>query len=301
MGAAASWSSILGLAVGAGINLYAAVLVTGLAIRHGWLTNLPAEMAVLANPVVLIAAGVMYAAEFVADKVPFFTPIWDGIHTFIRPAGAALLAMGVAADMDPTARALAMLAAGTVALGAHSSKMGLRLMAHATPEPATHSTISVLEDFGVVALLGLAFAYPWAALVVIGVILVCIALFVPFLVRVARFLVAGLWGRVASWLSEERPERVPAWTGQGSGAVRAWARHVPGAPRLAQGWLDGASGKFVFRRWGVRRELPVGRLEPGVEWGFVYNVAHTADGASFYLTKDWCPCLRGEAGQAMAG
>ena len=89
-------ANVLGLAIGAGLNLYAAVLVTGLGIHYGWLTRLPAELNVLGHPAVLATAAVLYLAEFVADKVPFLTPFWDGVHTFIRPAGAALLAMGAA-------------------------------------------------------------------------------------------------------------------------------------------------------------------------------------------------------------
>ena len=59
--AASLWAVTgVGLAIGAGLNLYAAVLVTGLGIRYGWLTNMPGELGLLAHPVVLIAAGVMY-------------------------------------------------------------------------------------------------------------------------------------------------------------------------------------------------------------------------------------------------
>jgi hypothetical protein len=278
-------SNVLGLAIGAGLNLYAAVLVTGLGIRFGWLHNMPGELGLLAHPVVLIVAGVLYAAEFVADKVPFFTPIWDGIHTFIRPVGGALLALGATADMDPLVKVLAMLGAGTLALGTHSSKMGFRLMAHAAPEPTTHAAISVAEDFGVVALLALAYSYPWVALPVMFGVIVAILAFLPFLVRVARFLLEGLFGRVASWFSVAPAPGV-------QGAVRVFARRVPGAPRLVSGWLRVESGAFVFRRWGRTRKLAVGTLEPGVEWGFVYNVARTSGGATFYMTKEWCDCVR---------
>jgi hypothetical protein len=266
------------------LNLYAAVLVTGLGIRYGWLHNMPGELGLLAHPAVLITAGVLYAAEFFADKVPFFTPIWDGIHTFIRPVGGALLALGATADMDPLVKVLAMLGAGTLALGTHSSKMGFRLMAHATPEPATHATISVAEDFGVVALLALAYSYPWIALPVMLAVIAGIVAFLPFLIRVARFLLAGFFGRVASWFSSAPVAEIP-------GTVRVFTRRVPGAPRLVSGWLRVETGEFVFRRWGRRRELQVGTLEPGVEWGFVYNVARTRDGATFYLTKEWCACV----------
>lgn len=288
------WSllaNVLGLAIGAGLNLYAAVLVTGLGIRFGWLHNMPGELGMLAHPVVLGVAGAMYFAEFFADKVPFFTPIWDGIHTFVRPVGGALLALSATAEMDPLVKTLAMLGAGTLALGTHSSKMGFRLMAHAAPEPTTHSVISVAEDFGVVALLALAYAYPWVALPVFAAVIVGIVAFLPFLLRVARFLVAGLTGRVASWFSE-----VPV-----TGEVRVFARTVRGAPRLASGMLDLERGVFVFSRWGRRRELAVGVLEDGVEWGFVYNVARTADGHTFYLTKEWCACVAAGRERAAAG
>ena len=280
-------SNVLGLAIGAGLNLYAAVLVTGLGIRYGWLHNMPGELGLLAHPVVLFAAGVMYLAEFVADKVPFFTPIWDGIHTFIRPVGGALLALGATADMDPLVKVLAMIGAGTLALGTHSSKMGFRLMAHATPEPTTHSAISVAEDFGVVMLLALAYEYPWVALPLFAAVIVGILAFLPFLLRVARFLMAGLFGRVASWFSVTPEEEVP-------GAVRVFARTVKGAPRLASGWLRPETGEFTFSRWGRRKELQLGALESGVEWGFVFNVARCADGATVYLTKEWCACIRRE-------
>ena len=241
-------SNVLGLAIGAGLNLYAAVLVTGLGIRYGWLHDMPGELGLLAHPVVQIAAGVMYLAEFVADKVPFFTPIWDGIHTFIRPVGGALLALSATADMDPLVKVLAVIGAGTLALGTHTSKMGFRLMAHATPEPATHSVISVAEDFAVVGLLLLAYQYPWIALPVFAGIVVGIAAFLPLLLRIAWFLLAGLFGRVASWFSVEPSAEM-------AGAVRVFARRVKGAPRLASGWLRPETGAFTFSRWGRKKEV----------------------------------------------
>lgn len=275
-------TNVLGLAIGAGLNLYAAVLVTGLGIHYGWLTRLPAELNILSHPAVLTLAALLYAAEFVADKVPFFTPIWDGFHTFIRPAGAVLLALGVAGGMDPLPRTLIMLAAGTVALGAHSSKMGVRLMAHTTPEPTTHAAISIAEDVGVIALLALVYQYPWLALPVLLMLLAAMAVLLPFLWRVARFLVAALWGRL-------RPKRACA-PGRG---VRVFSRKTPGAPWLWPGELvvDGEQTRFLFRRWGRPRSIVVGPPAPRLEWGFVSSVVRCAGGASFYVTRDWREAL----------
>ncbi|MCG8652573.1 MAG: DUF4126 domain-containing protein, partial [Pirellulales bacterium] len=154
--------SALGLSFVSGINLYATVLVVGLAHRYGLFETLPAGLEVLSNPWVLGLAGVLYSLEFFADKVPFVATIWDGFHTFIRPMGAALIALGAAEQFGPLGQVAAMLVGGSVALGTHSTKAGFRMLANTAPEPTTHSVISVAEDVGVVGLTALVFAYPWA-------------------------------------------------------------------------------------------------------------------------------------------
>ena len=114
-------SSILGLSLASGVNLYAAVLVVGLGERYGWIGGLPGELHLLANPIILIVAGVMYILEFFADKIPFVSVAWDTIHTVIRPLGGAALALASAANMSPLAQAVAFLAGGSIALGSHST------------------------------------------------------------------------------------------------------------------------------------------------------------------------------------
>ena len=121
----------LGFAFAAGLNLYATILVIGLAIRLDWLP-LPvhlADLQVLADPVVLGAAGVMYVVEFLADKIPAVDHAWDAVHSVIRPVGAAWIAwraVGGAGLSEPVEVAL-LLAAGGVALSTHLGKAGTRL------------------------------------------------------------------------------------------------------------------------------------------------------------------------------
>ena len=74
-----------------GWRLYATVLITGLAMRSGWVP-LPEQLQmldVLANPWVLGIAGVGAVMEFFADKVMWLDSIWDAVHSLIRPVGGA--------------------------------------------------------------------------------------------------------------------------------------------------------------------------------------------------------------------
>ncbi len=95
----------IALTLGAsGINLYAALLVLGIAGATGDLA-LPPDLQVLASPLVIGAAGLMYGVEFFADKTPGVDSGWDALHTFIRiPAGALLAAGAVGVDVAVVAR-----------------------------------------------------------------------------------------------------------------------------------------------------------------------------------------------------
>ncbi|HEY3201457.1 MAG TPA: DUF4126 domain-containing protein, partial [Actinomycetes bacterium] len=59
-----------------GVNAYATVLVTGLLGRYAGFDAVPDG---LQRTDVLIAASVMFALEFVADKVPYLDSLWDAI------------------------------------------------------------------------------------------------------------------------------------------------------------------------------------------------------------------------------
>ena len=86
----------MGVAWASGINLYAVLLVLGLGGASGNIA-LPTELALLENPLVIGAAGLMYMVEFGADKIPGVDTVWDTLHTFVRlPAGAMLAAASIA-------------------------------------------------------------------------------------------------------------------------------------------------------------------------------------------------------------
>src|ERR1043165_8490015 len=93
-------SAVLGISFSAGLNVYATVLALGLLDRFGVL-HLPANLHVISTTTVLVVAALMYAVEFVADKIPWFDTVWDSIHTMIRPVAGALLAYGMVGSVDP--------------------------------------------------------------------------------------------------------------------------------------------------------------------------------------------------------
>jgi hypothetical protein len=286
----ADWQiGLLGLALASGVNLYAAVLALGIGLRMGWISSVPPDLQAAANPIVLGIAAAFYIAEFAADKIPFFTPIWDSVHTFIRPLGAAILAAGVTSEMSPLTRMVAVLIAGSVALGAHSVKTGFRLLMHTIPEPATHSAVSLLEDFGVIALVILVWQYPWIALPVILAIFAAVALISPWIWRSVRFNGAVLMGalRVIAGIPTPPP---PWWVEQdGRACIKAYVRRAPGMRRFESGYLTG--DRYYYRRWFKNRVLefaPGAVAQAELRNGLVYPVLQVAaqpQEVSFYLTR----------------
>ena len=66
----------MGVAWASGINLYAAILTLGYLGSNGNI-DLPPEMIVVTDPLVMSAAGLMYCIEFFADKTPGVDTAWD--------------------------------------------------------------------------------------------------------------------------------------------------------------------------------------------------------------------------------
>ena len=179
----------LGVATGAaaasGLRLYGTVAALGL-LNHFGVLALPGSLAVLANPVIIAIACALYAAEFVADKVPAFDSVWDAVHTFIRIPAGAVLAFGLLAGVQEPWRTAAALLGGTVALSAHGLKASARLAANASPEPFTNWGLSFSEDALVVTLLWLVVAHPFAALAVALALVVLAMLAAAHIVSAVR-------------------------------------------------------------------------------------------------------------------
>jgi Domain of unknown function (DUF4126) len=175
----------LGFSLTSGVNLYATVAILGLAARYDWVA-LPPQYEVFANDWVIGLALVLYAIEFVADKIPWVDSIWDTVHTFIRPVGGALVAAGTVGDASPTFEVIMALVGGTIAAGSHFTKASTRVAANASPEPFSNWALSFLEDLFVLGIGMLALKYPVAAFVVVVAILIAIVLAIRWIIRKLR-------------------------------------------------------------------------------------------------------------------
>ena len=147
----------------AGLNLYMVTFLLGLGGRLEWL-EVPA---VLQRTDVMIVAGILYAVEFLADKVPYLDNIWDAVHTIVRPLGAAALGYVIAGDSSSVTAAVGAILSGSLALSAHSAKATTRAAVNTSPEPFSNIFLSVAEDGLVAGLIALAIANPVITLVVV--------------------------------------------------------------------------------------------------------------------------------------
>jgi len=175
-----------------GVNAYLVVLIAGLVGRYGDVGLVPE---VLQRSDVLVAAGVMFALEFVADKIPYVDSIWDGVSTVIRPTIGAIVGALIAGDAGTLNEAVGAVTGGGTALVSHLVKAGFRLGVNASPEPVTNVATSVVEDGAVTGVALLAWQHPWAAAAIAGVLLVFGATLVVVLWRRVRRAFADLRAR----------------------------------------------------------------------------------------------------------
>ena len=192
-------ATLFSLGFFSGLNVYAVIFVSGLAIRFGWLKLIPAlaSLEVLSHPAVLIVSGTMYALEFFADKIPWVDNIWDGVHTIVRPLAAVFLSLHVLGDQDPKLKIIAAVICGTLALTSHTAKAGTRLSTNivSPAEPFSNIGLSIAEDAVVIGSLYFVYNHPFIAL---GIVLGFIALiiwFAPKLYRAIRRAFRAIFGQ----------------------------------------------------------------------------------------------------------
>ena len=184
----------MGVAWASGINLYAAILVLGIMGATGNI-NLPPQLVVLTDPLVIGAAGVMYVTEFFADKIPGVDTGWDTIQTFIRIPVGALLAAAAVGDVNPPVVIAAAILGGGMAASTHAAKSGARVLINTSPEPFTNWAASLGEDIAVIVGLWAALYYPWLFVIFLVLFILLLVWLLPKIwkgVKAVLSLIAGL-------------------------------------------------------------------------------------------------------------
>ena len=182
----------MGLAWASGINLYATLLTLGILANTGNI-NLPPDLEIVTNPVVIGAAGLMYFIEFFADKMPGVDTGWDALQTFIRIPAGAMLAAGAIGDLDPAVELAAAIMGGAMAASTHATKAGTRVLINTSPEPISNWLASITED-----------------IMVIGGVWSCINHPVLFLIALFLFVLLMAWWLPRVWLGLKRIYRLIA-------------------------------------------------------------------------------------------
>ena len=174
--------SIIALSMGAawasGINLYATIFMLGYLGTTGNI-DLPPDLMVVTDPLVMTSAGLMYCVEFFADKTPGADTAWDALHTFIRIPLGAVLAMGAVGDMTPAVELAAFIVGGSLAGATHATKAGSRIVINSSPEPVTNWTASVGEDVLVITGIWAALNHPVAFLIALVVFIAMMIWLLP--------------------------------------------------------------------------------------------------------------------------
>ncbi|MFC1703917.1 DUF4126 domain-containing protein [Candidatus Omnitrophota bacterium] len=184
MEALSSIGVLLGSSWASGVNMYLTIGGLGIAHRAGWIT-LPGNMDVVAHPLIIVVAIVLYAIEFFADKIPYVDSVWDSVHTFIRPIGGAALGYMAMADMGPVMQIPVALLTGGVAMDSHLTKATTRVAINTSPEPITNSVASITEDASVAGVLFLIMKHP----IIAAILVILFILFsIWFLKKMFRFL-----------------------------------------------------------------------------------------------------------------
>jgi Domain of unknown function (DUF4126) len=179
------FATLFGTGWASGVNAYGTVALLGILGRSG-AADVPDP--VTSTPVIAVAL-ILYAVEFVADKIPYVDNAWDAVHTAVRPAIGSWLGALIAGESGDVSEALGAGEAGGTALLSHAVKAGLRVVINTSPEPLSNIGVSLTEDGLVAAVVFFVVEQPLIALGIAGTLLV---LGIAALVYLIRRLRSGL-------------------------------------------------------------------------------------------------------------
>jgi hypothetical protein len=241
-------SLTMGVAWASGLNLYAAILVLGLGGSTGGI-ELPENLQIVQDPAVMLAAGLMYAVEFFADKIPGVDTGWDAVHTFIRIPAGALLAANTVGDVTPALQLAAGIIGGSVTSVTHAAKASTRVLINTSPEPFSNWLASISEDVAVFGGLWLALNHPvWFLIGFIAFLFLLIWLLPKLWRGIAR-----IFGKIGQWLglADETREAIEDPVASKSSALYPASTAAPSSQSL----LDSLQGLEAMHKSGTLNDV----------------------------------------------
>lgn len=162
-----NFASGLGLSLAAGFNAWATLIVFG-GLERLFPDLLPGKLSsFLASGPVLTVAVILFAAEFFADKVPRLDRFWNLIHTFLRPAVGAALAVASIPNGSLAGKIGAALAGVLITLAAHVAKATSRFTSTAAISGLSQLVASIAEDVVAICITAVAIFTPAVSIAVI--------------------------------------------------------------------------------------------------------------------------------------
>lgn len=202
MDIAQSIGVMFGTAWASGVNLYLTMAALGILERLHWIA-LPDDLKVVAHPLIILAAVVLFLIEFVADKIPLVDHLWDSVHTFIRPLGGAAVGYLAVSHLGPVAQTLTGLVTGSIAASSHLTKSSSKVAVNSTLIPGAGIGASAAADASVCGMLYLVVKHP----IIAGLIVIVLVILAVWLLRT----MFRLFKRVFSFsLRKDQPKTPPA-------------------------------------------------------------------------------------------
>ncbi|MDB6071358.1 MAG: hypothetical protein JWL81_2529, partial [Verrucomicrobiales bacterium] len=272
-------SLILGLSFLSGLNLYLASFLVSLAVQQNWAGEaLHPMLGALGHPAFMITALVLFAVEFIIDKIPWVDSVWDAIHTLVRPAGAVGLSIALShsAGFSPGLTTTLAVASFAIALTTHLTKCGFRLIINASPEPFTNILASLAEDAVVIGLAILLINAPTTGFAACLALLAGAWIALPRLLRLVRTSLFLLWKKFVGH---------PDSALHHHGALPAALTHAQSESILAQP----DSADHIPARWAVPCITGKIRRLPGLRanrFGTLMSPLHQP-GTLWFLNRGW--------------
>lgn len=168
-----------------GISVYLTIALLGISQRCGWI-QLPGDLQNFSNIFIIALAIAVYVVEFFADKIPYVDSAWDSVHTFIRPAGAAVMGYLAGSHIGPVAQTAFAIITGTITLNMHAVKSATRLAINTSPEPFSNIGASLAEHSSVFFFFWFFIKHPILACAVMVAILIASFFFLRMMWRFVK-------------------------------------------------------------------------------------------------------------------